>query len=61
MLVHYIYINRNNKFDKTIPQKLRKLAEDYQAVCPEVEIMIHNYFDIYDLLYAKADPRVVLK
>lgn len=50
MIVHYIYINRHDKFDPTIPDKVLKLAKEYQNIEPSMNVMIHNFHDIHTML-----------
>lgn len=50
MLIHYIYINRNNKFDQTIPNQVLHLAHEYRNIAPDIEVRIHGYADILTIL-----------
>jgi len=50
MIIHYIYINRKNKFDRTIPNEVLKLAQECRGLAHDLEVQIHGYHDIQSML-----------
>ena len=47
LIVHYIYINKYDKYDTTIPEEVLKLTKLYVEY-ENIEFKIHNYVTLYE-------------
>ena len=47
LIVHYIYINKHDKYDITIPEQVLKLTKLYVKY-ENIEFKIHNYVSLYE-------------
>ncbi len=56
MHIHYIYINKHDKYDEAVPVELEKLLEAYQDVHQgDANIKIHGFQSLYSEI-KKFDP-----
>ena len=47
LIIHYIYINKHDKYDTIIPEQVLQLTNLY-VKCDNLEFKIHNYLSLYE-------------
>ena len=47
LIVHYIYINKHDKYDTRVPEQVLQLTKQY-VTHENIEFKIHNYLSLYE-------------